>query len=81
MRKFLIAALATSLLVPTAVVAQNGALAPGKPAGVRAAQMDRTGLFIGLGAVAVLATVAVVASDCCQHSNAPVVVPTVTTQP
>ena len=72
MQKILIAALTVSLLVPTAVLAENGALSPGKPAGVRAAQMDTTTLLVGLGAVAVLVGVAVSASSCCQHSNTPV---------
>ncbi|MES2471259.1 MAG: hypothetical protein V4601_00300 [Pseudomonadota bacterium] len=71
MQKFLIAALSVSLFVPTAVLAE-GALAPGKPAGVRSAQMDRTSVFVGLGAVAVLVGVAVAASDCCQSRNTPV---------
>ena len=72
MQKFLIAALSASLVLPTAVLAETGALAPGKPAGVRAAQADTTTLLVGLGAVGVLVGVAVVASDCCKKSNTPV---------
>jgi hypothetical protein len=72
MQKFLIAALSISLLVPTAVLAESGALAPGKPAGVRGAQADTTTLLVGVGAAAVLVGVAVAASDCCKNSNKPV---------
>jgi hypothetical protein len=72
MQKFLIAALSISLLVPTAVLAESGALAPGKPAGVRGAQADTTTLLVGVGAAAVLVGVAVAASDCCSSSNKPV---------
>ena len=59
MRKLLIATLAGSLLIPTVVLAQGGALAPGKPAGVQKAQMDTTGIIVGLGAVAFAVTVGV----------------------
>ncbi len=72
MQKLLIIALSASLLVPTAVLAQSGALTSGKPAGVRAAQMDTTTMLVGVGAVAVLVGVAVAASNCCQSSNTPV---------
>jgi hypothetical protein len=79
MRKLLIATLAGSLLIPTVVLAQTGALAPGKPAGVQKAQLDTTGVIVGLGALAVAVTVGVIATDCCKHSNTPVVIPTTTT--
>ncbi len=72
MQKFLIIALSASLVVPTAVLAQSGTLTSGKPAGVHAAQMDRTTVLVGVGAVAVLVGVAVAASNCCQSSNTPV---------
>lgn len=72
MQKLLIIALSASLVVPTAVLAQSGALTSGKPAGVRAAQMDTTTMLVGVGAVAVLVGVAVAASNCCQSSNKPV---------
>ncbi len=72
MQKLLIIALSASLVVPTAVLAQSGALTSGKPAGVRAAQMDTTTMLVGVGAVAVLVGVAVAASNCCQSSNTPV---------
>lgn len=80
MQKFLIAALSVSLLVPTSVLAQS-ALTPGKPAGVRGAQMDSTTLLVGLGAVAVVVGVAVAATNCCKSSNAPVpvIIPSTTT--
>lgn len=79
MQKFLIVALSVSLVVPTAVLAQS-ALAPGKPAGVHAAQMDRTTALVGVGAVAVLAGIAAAASNCCKHDNTQIAtVPIVTT--
>jgi hypothetical protein len=69
MKKLLIAALSAGLLIPTAVTAAD-VMAPGKPAGIRAAQgADNTLLFIGLG-VAVAVAIGVVASS---GSDAPVV--------
>lgn len=72
MQKLLIIALAASLVVPTAVLAQSGALTPGKPAGVRAAQMDTTTALFGFGILAVGLTVGILATDCCKSSNKPV---------
>lgn len=77
MQKFLIVVLSASLLVPTAVLAGSDAvLTPGKPAGVRAAQADNTTWLVGIGAVGLLAGIAVAASNCCQQSNTPVPVAT-----
>jgi hypothetical protein len=81
MKKFWLFALSASLVLPTAVLAQSGGLTAGKPAGVAAAQMDRTTVLVGVGAVAILVGVAVAASDCCQSSRTPVpltVAPTTT---
>ena len=83
MQKLLMLALSASLVVPTAVLAQSGALTAGKPAGVRAAQMDTTTLLVSVGAVAVVVGVAVAASNCCQSSNkhVPLTVAVSTTAP
>jgi len=54
MQKLLIIALSASLVIPTAVLAQ-GALASGKPAGVRAAQMDTTTTLFTVGILALAA--------------------------
>ncbi len=72
MQKLLIIALSASLVVPTAVLAQSGALTSGKPAGVRAAQMDTTTTLFTVGILAVGIGVAVAATNCCQSSNKPV---------
>lgn len=73
MQKLLVAALSASLLVPSAVLAGNGAaLPPGKPAGVRGAQTDSTTWLVSIGAIGLLAGIAAAASNCCQHSNTPV---------
>lgn len=79
MQKLLVVALSVSVLVPSAVLAGEGALKPGKPAGVRAAQADNTVWFVGLGAVGLAAGIAAAASNCCQHSNTPVPIATPTT--
>jgi hypothetical protein len=71
MQKLLIIALSASLVIPTAVLAQ-GALASGKPAGVRAAQMDTTTTLFTVGILAVGIGAAVAATNCCQSSNKPV---------
>jgi hypothetical protein len=64
MKKLLIAALSAGLLVPTAVTAAD-VMAPGKPAGVRAAQSgaDNTLLFVGLGVAAAVVIGVVASSD------------------
>jgi len=72
MQKLLIIALSASLVVPTAVLAQSGALTSGKPAGVRAAQMDTTTTLVTLGILGVAIGVGVAATNCCQSSNKPV---------
>lgn len=72
MQKLLIIALSASLVVPTAVLAQNGALTSGKPAGVRAAQTKTTTALFTVGILAVGVGVAVAATNCCQSRNTPV---------
>jgi len=81
MQKLLVLALSASLVVPTAVLAQSGALTSGKPAGVRAAQMDTTTGLFAVGILTVGIGVAVAATNCCQSSRTPVpltVAPTTT---
>jgi hypothetical protein len=70
------ASLASTLIFSSAFAADT--LAPGKPAGVKQAQMGSDTLFPLIGAAALVAGLAVVAS---QHTNSPssVVVSTVTT--
>jgi len=79
MQKLLAAALSASLLVPTAVLAGDGALKPGKPAGIRAAQTDNTTWLVGIGAIGLAAGIAAAAANCCQQSNTPVPSTPVTT--
>jgi len=56
MRTLLAIALSSTLLATTALAAETGTLAPGKPAGAKAAQMSTTTwVLIGVGAVAAIA--------------------------
>jgi hypothetical protein len=52
MRALISAVLATTLLASSAL-ADDGALAPGKPAGVKQAQMTQNEMWIALGVTAV----------------------------
>lgn len=52
--------LASSALAQTAT---QGALAPGKPAGTRQAQLETGGILLAAGIVAVATVIAIVASD------------------
>ncbi len=52
-----------TMLATSAFAADAGALAPGKPAGVKNAQISTGTLLIGAGAVAVVAAIAIVVSD------------------
>ena len=62
--KSVVAAVTVATLVGTSAFAADGALAPGKPAGVKPAAEIGTGtLLIGLGAAAVIAGVAIVVAD------------------
>lgn len=79
MQRLLVVALSASFLVHGAVLAADGPLRPGKPAGVRAAQADNTAWFVGLGAIGLAAGIAAAASNCCQHNNTPVPAATPTT--
>jgi hypothetical protein len=56
MRTFLAIALSSTLIASTALAADVGPLAPGKPAGVKQAQMGTTAwVLIGTGVVAAIA--------------------------
>src|SRR5258705_3533912 len=56
MRALFVVALSSTLLASAALAAETGPLAPGKPAGVKQAQMGTTGwVLIGIGAVAGIA--------------------------
>jgi hypothetical protein len=56
MRAIIAIALSSALLASTALAAETGTLAPGKPAGVRQAQMNNTGwVLLGIGAVTAIA--------------------------
>jgi hypothetical protein len=62
MRTFIAVFLSSALIASTALAADVGPLAPGKPAGVKQAQVGTTGwVLIGAGVVAAIAIV--VASD------------------
>ena len=61
MRRAFAGLLALSMMVPGAYAAE-GALAPGKPAGVRQADIEAGGVLLVAGIVAVAAVIAVVAS-------------------
>jgi hypothetical protein len=69
MRMFISAVLATTLIASSAL-ADDGALAPGKPAGVKQAQMAQSELWIALGLTAVAAGI-VVAATSQSHSPSP----------
>jgi hypothetical protein len=62
MRVFGAALLAMTIMVSGAFAAE-GALAPGKPAGVRQADIETGGVLLVAGIVAVAAVIAVVASS------------------
>jgi hypothetical protein len=61
MRATVAALLAMTMMVPGAFAAE-GALAPGKPAGIRKADIEGGGVLLVAGIVAVAAVIAVVAS-------------------
>ena len=70
--KSVVAAVTVATLVGTSAFAADGALAPGKPAGVKPALEIGTGtLLIGLGAAAVITGVAIVVSNQSGDRSAP----------
>jgi hypothetical protein len=62
MRALISAVLATTLLASSAL-ADDGALAPGKPAGVQQAQMTQNELWIALGVTAIAAGIVIAATS------------------
>jgi hypothetical protein len=79
MRLFVSTVLATALFASAASAGDaNGALAPGKPAGVKSAQIADNTLVIGLGVAVVAAGIAIAASSGNSHN---VVATTTTTAP
>ena len=67
---------AMTMMVPGALAETpaQGPLAPGKPAGVRQAQLETGGILLVAGIVALAAVIAVVASD----NDHPSITPTTT---
>jgi hypothetical protein len=62
MRTFIAVALSSTLIASAALAADTGPLVPGKPAGVKQAQVNTTGwVLIGTGVIAAIAIA--VASD------------------
>ena len=62
MRTMIATVLASSLLVSSAIAADAPPLSPGKPAGVKQADIEAGGVLLVAGIVAVAAVIAVVAS-------------------
>ena len=69
--KNIVAAIAAAAMISTSALAADGALAPGKPAGVNKAQLEiGTGtLIIGLGVAAVITAVAITVSNQSNNNN------------
>ncbi len=63
--KSLVGAVAVAAMVSTSAFAAvtDGALAPGKPAGVHKAEIGTGGLILGLAAAGILTAVAIVVSN------------------
>ena len=81
MRLFVSAVLATALFASNALAGDAGtSLAPGKPAGVKDAQMMDHTVVIGLGVALVAAGIAIAVSSGNNH-NAPATVTTTATAP
>jgi hypothetical protein len=70
------AALVALTMTVSGAFAAEGALAPGKPAGTRQAQIETGGVLLVAGIVAVAAVIAVVASTTSGNNNT--VTPTTT---
>jgi hypothetical protein len=61
--KTIVAAVTVATMIGSSAFAADGALAPGKPAGVKTAQIGTGTLLIAGAAVAVIAAVAIVVSN------------------
>jgi hypothetical protein len=68
MRLFVSAILATALFASNALAGDSTGLAPGKPAGVKDAQMMDNTVVIGLGVALVAAGIAIAASSGNDHN-------------
>lgn len=79
MRLFASSVLAAALFASNVMAGEPATLAPGKPAGVKNAQMMDNTVVIGLGVAVVAAGIAVAASAGNNHSNTTVT--TTTTAP
>jgi dipeptide/tripeptide permease len=78
MRVFISAVLATTLIASSALAGDVGALAPGKPAGVKQAQMSQTEMFWALGLTAAAAGIVIAAT---QQNHTRAAAPTTTVAP
>ena len=67
--KNVVAAIAAAAMISTSALAADGALAPGKPAGVQQAQVGTGFLIIGLAGAAILAAVAITVSNQNAHNS------------
>jgi hypothetical protein len=82
MRVFISVVLATTLIASSALAGDVGALAPGKPAGVKQAQMSQTEMFWALGITAAAAGIVIAAtSQSHTHTAAPTTTVVNTTAP
>ena len=61
--KNVVAAVAAAAMISSSAFAADGALAPGKPAGVQKAQIGTGTLILGLAGAAVMAAVAIMVSN------------------
>ena len=66
--KSVVAAIAAAAMISTSALAADGALAPGKPAGVQKAQIGTGFLLLGLAGAAVLTAVAITVSNQSGHN-------------
>ena len=61
--KNVVAAIAAAAMISTSALAADGALAPGKPAGVQQAQIGKGFLILGIASAAVLTAIAITVSN------------------
>ncbi len=69
--KSVVAAATVAAMVGSSAFAADHVLTPGKPAGVKTAQIGTGTLLIGLGAVAIVTAVAIVVSNQSGDRSAP----------
>jgi hypothetical protein len=79
MRLFVSAVLATALFASSALAGESAdTLAPGKPAGIKSAQLTDNTIVIGLGVAIVAAGIAIAASSGGNNHNSTTVTTTTT---